>query len=217
MPLARRTPTHPLPWIWALFAGTAFCGSAFLALGLVGTFDMLILHSEPSSLAHGLDLSAWLILWAALAMIGIVLTTVVLRQAVALSITTFLLTLAGVALAAAFQLSLQRWAAGRLLDYSHDLIGFTIIVPDWVTGIAISVFALGQAPLPARPLVRVAGLGCVVATLAIIATNVRGATHGISPDSSLLAALLMLIIVYALVAAVRFLRRAEAMPTMKRV
>ena len=208
MALARRTPTQPLSWIWGLCAGTAFGGSAFLALGLVGTFDMLVLHSEPGSLAHGLDLSAWLILWAALAMIGIVLTTIVLKQPVGLSTTTFLLTLAGVVLAAAFQLSLQRWAAGRLIDYSHDLIGFTIIVPDWVIGIAISVFALGQAPLPTRPIVRVTGLGCVVATLAIIGTNVRGASDGISPDSRLAAVLLMLIIVYALMAAVRFLRRA---------
>jgi hypothetical protein len=48
----------------------------------------------------------------------------------------------------------------------------------------------------------------VVATLAIIGTNVRGASDGISPDSRPAAVLLMVIIVYTLMAAVRFLRRA---------
>ena len=208
MAVARRTPAQLLPWLWALCAGTAFAGSAFLALGLVGTFDMLVLHSEPGSLAHGLDLSAWLILWAVLAMVGIALTSVGLKQHVGLSATTVALTLVGVALSAAFQLSLQRWAAGRMIQYAHDVIGFTIIVPDAVIAIAIAVFAVEQAPMPTRSLVRIGGLGFVAGTLAIIGTNVRGASDGIGPDSRLPAALLLLIVVYALMAAVRFLRRA---------
>lgn len=144
MAVARRTPLQLSSWIWALSAGTAFGGSAVpgLGLGLVGTFDMLVLHSESGSPTHGLDLSAWLILWAALAMIGIALVTVLLRQPVDLSTTTLAFTLAGIALSAAFQLSLQQWAAGRMIFYSRDLIGFTMIVPDWVIGISISVFAL---------------------------------------------------------------------------
>ena len=209
MVLVRRTPKQALSWIWAVCAGTAFGGSAVLALALVGTLDMLVLHSEPGSLTHGLDLSAWLVLWAALAMIGIVLTTMLLRQRVSLARTTLAFTLAGVALAAAFQLALQQWAAGRL-GYSHDLIGLTIIVPDWVVGMAVSVFALDLAPAPGRPLVRVGGLLCAVAALAIIATNVEGAADGIAPDSWAPALLLMLIAVYSLVAATRLLRQVQS-------
>src|SRR2546430_9501561 len=121
MVLVRRMPKQALSWIWAVCAGTAFGGSALLALAMVGTLDMLVLHSEPGSLTHGLDLSAWLILWASLAMIGIVLTTLILRQPLTLSRTTLAVTIAGVALAAAFQLALQQWAAGRNGD-SHDLV-----------------------------------------------------------------------------------------------
>ncbi|TME55081.1 MAG: hypothetical protein E6I60_06970 [Chloroflexi bacterium] len=178
-------------------------------MAVVGTLDMLALHSEPGSLTHGLDLSAWLVLWAALAMIGIVLTTMLLRQPVALSRTTLAFTLAGVALAAAFQLALQQWAAGRL-GYSHDLIGLTILVPCWAVGLAISVFALHQAPAPGRSLVRVGGLACVVTALAIIATNVKGAADGVRPDSWVPAMLLMLIAVYSLVAATRLLRQVQS-------
>ena|SRR2546421_541982 len=210
MVLVRRTPKQALSWIWAVCAGTAFGGSAVLALALVGTLDMLVLHSEPGSLTHGLDLSAWLVLWAALAMIGIVLTTMLLRQPVALSRTTLAFTLAGVALAAAFQLSLQQWAAGRMIGYAHDLIGLTIIVPDWVVGMAVSVFALDLAPAPGRPLVRVGGLLCAVAALAIIATNVEGAADGIAPDSWAPALLLMLIAAYSVIAATRLLRQVQS-------
>jgi hypothetical protein len=202
-------PKQALSWIWAVCAGTAFGGSALLALAMVGTLDMLVLHSEPGSLTHGLDLSAWLILWAALAMIGIMLTTVILRQPLVLSRTTLAVTIAGVALAAAFQLALQQWAAGRN-GYSHDLVGLTILIPGWVVGMAVSFFALDQAPAPGRPWVRAGGFACIVAALAIIAMNVNGAIDGIAPDSWAPALLLMLIAVYALIAAIRLRRREQS-------
>src|SRR6267143_2756747 len=207
MAAVERAPSQPLSWIWVLCAGTASGGSAVLALALVGTLDMLVLHSESGSLTHGLYLSAWLVLWAALALVGIVLTTIVLRQPVGLSRTTLALTFGGIALAAVVQLSLQQWAAGRMIDYAHDMIGFTMIVPDWVVAITISAFALDQAPALARPWVRMGGLGCVAATISIIAMNVRGAADGIGPDSTVPAVLLVLISLYSVVTAIRLLRR----------
>jgi hypothetical protein len=212
MTVVWRVPKWSLPWIWALVGGIACGGSAFLALALVGTLDLLVIHSQPGTLTHGLDLSAWLILWAVLSMIGVLLATVLAGQAVRLQPTTVPVTLTGVVLSAAFQLSLQQWAAGRQIDYAHDLIGFTMIVPEWVIAIALSLFALDQAPSPIRPVVRFAGLGCVVAMLLIIGSNLRGIEDGIGPDSWLLAVLLMLIVAYALVAAIHLVRRVPSSP-----
>jgi hypothetical protein len=207
--MARRKDRRSLvlAGLWVLGGVAAFCGSAYLSLAMIGTPQVLLeIRSEPRSLAHGLELAAWLILWAVLAGIGIALVTAVLFPPVHFSMLGLASALSGVVVAAGLDLSLQQRAAGRGLDYSYDLVGPSIVLPAIVIAIAVSIFALAQAPLVIRPLVRVTVGMLAAAALAVAATNLWGVRDGIAQDSLLLAALLFLTSAYVVATAAHQLR-----------
>lgn len=187
--------------IWALGSAAIFCGSPFLSLAMLGTLDLLGIRSEARSLMHGIEIAAWLTLWAVLAAAGIALMTAALFPPLRLSMLGLAATLTGVLLAAGLGLSLQLRAAGRGLDYSYDFVGPSIVLPAIVMAVAVSVLALTQAPPVIRPLVRVAAGILATSALAVAATNLLGVRDGIAEDSSVLAALLFLTSAYVVAAA----------------
>jgi hypothetical protein len=192
--------------VWLAGALTTVFGSAFLSLGVIGTLDTQVIHSAAGSLAHGIKLSAWLTLWALLGMVGLLGTTVLARRATQLSFPVLAIPGAGIALAASFQLALQQWAAGRMLDYAHDIIGFSILVPELLITLAFGAFAVDLAPDSARPVVRTAGAVVSVATLATLSLNLGGLQNGISADSWLLGLLMAMAAGYALTVLIRLVR-----------
>jgi hypothetical protein len=204
--MSRSGRSFVLSAVWALGAAATFCGSAFLSLAILGTLDRLGIHSEPRSLMHGIEIAAWLAMWAVIAAAGIALVNAVLFPPVHLSMRGLASALTGVVVAAGLDLSLQQSAAGRGLDYSYDLVGPSIVLPEIVIAIGVSIFALAQAPLVIRPLVRVTAGMLAAAALAVVATNLWGVRDGLAPDSRLLAALLFLTSAYVVATAAQQLR-----------
>jgi hypothetical protein len=191
---------------WLLASGFAVCGAGLLTLGLVGTVDMLLIHSQAGDLTHGLELSADLLIWAAFAAIGIAVASVVVCPPVRWSWSAFVVALSGVLIAMLLELALEQWAAGRLIDLDPEYIGVTILVPGLLVAAAMACFAAIQAPTEVRPVVQCLGLGTAVILVAIVATNLPGALDGIKEGSRMLALLLATSVAYALVSVLYLVR-----------
>jgi len=191
---------------WLLASGFAVCGAGFLALALVGTVDMLLIHSQAGDLNHGLELSADLLIWACFAASGIAAARVFVCPPARWSWSAFMVASIGVLIAMILELGLEQWAAGRLVDLDPEYVGATILVPGLLVAAATACFAVIQAPKEVRRVVQCLGLGTTVILVAIVATNLPGAMDGIKEGSRVLALLLAMSVAYALVSALYLVR-----------
>jgi hypothetical protein len=206
MPAATGSPSLLRNLAWLLASGSAVCAAAVLALALVGTVDMLMIHSKAGDFAHGLELSVDLLVWALFGAGGVAVASLLLSPPVRWSWSAFTVALIGVMIAMTLQLALHHWAAGRQIDFDPEYLGVTILAPGLLVAVATACFAVFQAPKEVRPLVQFVGLGAALILVAAVATNLPGARDGIKEGSRVLALVLATSVAYALVGAVYIVR-----------
>lgn len=218
-PLAARSESGF--WLWLACSALLYVATGTITLLAASTIENLVLvpagmEVGAGSFGHGVALAGYVASWGVSNVVGVVVAArILLPAARAPSTGTWIVTGAGLSLAAALQLALHEWSRDRFVYFDPEYVGLSAVLPAFLVAQASTLLAVSIAPRVRVGLPLFALGAASVVNLGIVATNVPGAMDGIEPGSLVLALLVATVVPYmiatALVAAAA--ARAAAHPS----
>lgn len=184
----------------ALWAGASIV--AFL-VGLVAAVLLVGFLENSLGLARDVALATWPITWGIVAIAGVALgANLVFAIGPRISARRLLVPAVGLALAAALQVALSRWAVARFGALDVDAVGPTAALFAVLVALATSRFGVAIAPAGAVAWPGVGVLAAAIAAILIGLANVGGLRDGIGEQGVLLGAVVTGATGYAIACAV---------------
>lgn len=194
-------------WLWLACSALLYVATGTITALAAGTIENLALvpagmEVGAGSFGHGVVLSGHVVSWGVSNVVGVVVAARILLPAARTPSTgTWIVTGAGLSLAAALQLALHERSRDRFGYFDPENVGLSALLPAFLVAQASTLLAVSIAP-QGRVGLPVLALGAAsIVNLGIVAANVPGAMDGIEPGSLVLGLLVAAVVPYMITTA----------------